>query len=79
MFPNAGSQVYYNSDGEVLGWDSPAYDDGERDYDEEEYWRNGGDEGGTEWVVCDECGNEYEDGDPEIKKHEQETGHKRWS
>lgn len=25
-FPNAYSQVYYNEDGEVLGWDNPSYD-----------------------------------------------------
>ena len=83
-FPGAGAQVYYNEAGEPLGWDYPSYDgrdfeDSERDWEEEEYWRNGGDdEPGTEWVICDECGNEYEDGDPEAAKHEADTGHKRW-
>lgn len=26
MFPTPGAQVYYNEDGEVLGWDLPADD-----------------------------------------------------
>jgi hypothetical protein len=26
MFPSAGSQVYYNEEGEPLGWDSADYD-----------------------------------------------------
>ena len=81
-FPTAGAQVYHNEEGEPLGWDHPTSypDTDERDWEEEEYWRNGADdEEGTEWVICDECGNEYEDGDPEIAKHEAETGHKRWS
>lgn len=25
MFPNAGSVIYYNEAGEVLGWDNPSY------------------------------------------------------
>ena len=80
-FPTAGAQVYYNEAGEPLGWDQPSYPDtgDEMDWEEAEYWANGGDQDGTEWVVCDECGDEFEYGDPEIKKHEQETGHKRWS
>lgn len=32
MFPTANSQVYYNEDGEVLGWDGPSYD--EPDFDD---------------------------------------------
>lgn len=32
-FPTANSSVYYNEDGEVLGWDEPLYDeDNEPDY-----------------------------------------------
>ena len=27
MFPGAGASVYYNEDGEPLGWDYPSYDD----------------------------------------------------
>lgn len=27
MFPSANSVVYYNEDGEPLGWDTPSYDD----------------------------------------------------
>ena len=37
-FPTASSQVYYNEDGEVLGWDQPLYDEPDYDpytYDEE--------------------------------------------
>lgn len=81
-FPGAHAQVYRNEEGEVLGWDQLPYPDtDERDYEEEAYWADYEEDpdGGTEWVICDECGNEYEDGDPEIKQHEQETGHKRWS
>lgn len=47
MFPNAYSQVYYNAEGEVLGWDNPSYDDppepdegdnlyGDQDYDDDD-------------------------------------------
>lgn len=89
-FPGAGAQIYRNEAGEPLGWDHPSYDDGpdpddfdECDYDDENFdecdYDDEDPDGGTEWVICDECGNEYEDGDPEIKQHEQETGHKRWS
>jgi hypothetical protein len=34
-FPTAGSTVYYNEDGEVLGWDAPDYD--APDYDAWDY------------------------------------------
>lgn len=27
MFPGAGASIYYNEDGEPLGWDYPSYDD----------------------------------------------------
>ena len=48
-FPTANSSVYYNEDGEVLGWDVPMidpydndpylYDDHDRyDYDEPDVW-----------------------------------------
>lgn len=77
-FPTAGSQVYYNEAGEPLGWDAPDYDDGpdpDEFYDAADYFEDGG----AEWVVCDECGQEYEDGDPEIAKHTADTGHNRWS
>lgn len=39
-FPTASSSVYYNEDGEVLGWDQPEYDPFPRDdyfYDEDGY------------------------------------------
>ena len=79
-FPSAGAQIYYNEAGEPTGWDTylgygegPDPDDfDDLDYDEDP-------DGGPEWVICNECGNEYEDGDPEIKKHTEETGHNRWS
>lgn len=76
-FPGAGAQVYYNEAGEPTGWDYPGYDEGpdRDDFDEFDDY----DEDSAEWIICDECGYEYEDGDPEIQKHEQDTGHKRWS
>lgn len=43
MFPTAGSSVYYNEDGEVLGWDNEQYfeppesDPGD-DWGPEQYW-----------------------------------------
>lgn len=54
MFPGANAQVYYNEDGEPLGWDYPSYDetagcDPYDDYDEHPeapYYVNG-DEVGT--------------------------------
>jgi len=36
MFPGAHSQVYYNEDGEVLGWDEPMLDLEYVPYEEEE-------------------------------------------
>lgn len=75
-FPGAGAQVYYNEAGEPTGWDYPGYDEGP---DPDDFDPNDFDEDGdSDEVMCDECGNEYESGDPEIKKHEQETGHKLW-
>ena len=37
-FPSAHSRIFYNEEGEVLGWDNPSYDeppdpDEEYDYD----------------------------------------------
>lgn len=77
-FPTAGSQVYYNEAGEPLGWDNPARDDGP-DPDEFNDAADYFDDGGAEWIICDECGEEYEDGDPEAAKHTVDTGHNRWS
>jgi hypothetical protein len=81
-FPIAGSQVYYNEAGEPLGWDSPSYEE-DGGYEPDDFDEPDPDDfdedGEAEWVICDECGNEYESGDPEIEKHKQETGHKRWS
>jgi hypothetical protein len=59
-FPGAGAQVYYNTEGEPLGWDYPGYDDGPDpddfydamdDYDDEP--------DGEENEVCDRCGAEF--------------------
>lgn len=47
MFPGANAQVYYNEDGEPIGWDYPSYDETEgsdpyddydryQDYDDED-------------------------------------------
>lgn len=77
-FPGAGAQIYHNEAGEPTEWDYPGYDEGPDPDDFDPYDNDFDEDGGTEWVICDECGNEYEDGDPEIKKHEADTGHKRW-
>lgn len=44
-FPAASSTIYYNEDGEVLGWDQPLYDEPDYDpwsyaddYDEPDVW-----------------------------------------
>jgi hypothetical protein len=63
-FPGAGAQVYYNDDGEPLGWDYPnydeppdvdeyyddpyGYDDVEDDFEEE-------DEEPGDYCACQEC------------------------
>ena len=40
-FPGAGAQVYYNEDGEPLGWDYPSDDEPDYDpYEDEDYWAN---------------------------------------
>lgn len=77
-FPGAGAQVYYNEAGEPTGWDYPSCDDGGYDYPDE-FDQPDGDYDDGEWIICDECGNGYEDGDPEAAKHTADTGHNRWS
>lgn len=38
MFPGANAQVYYNDDGEPVGWDYPSYDEHyDEDYDRYRY------------------------------------------
>jgi len=36
-FPTAGSTVYYNTEGELLGWDAPDYGDPYDAYDSEDF------------------------------------------
>jgi len=69
MFPGAG---------EPVSWDYPGYDEGP-DPDDFDQPDDFDEDGNPEWTVCDECGNEYEDGDPEITQHNMDTGHNRWS
>lgn len=72
MFPGAGASISYNEAGEPVSWDYPQYDEGPDpdDFDED---------GDSDWAVCNECGNEYESGDPGIERHIADTGHNRWS
>lgn len=55
-FPGAGAQVYYNEAGEPLGWDSPQYDEGPDPDDFDEFESD-------DYEICDECGEEFDDGD----------------
>lgn len=77
-FPGAGAQVYYNEAGEPTGWDYPGYDDGP-DPDDEYGYDDFDEDGDPDWVICDECGNEYESGEPAVAQHTKDTGHNRWS
>jgi len=71
-FPTANSSLYYNEDGEVLGWDVPMidpydndpylYDDLDRyDYDEPDVW--GDEEACKEQGYHGESGNSVPDRD----------------
>lgn len=55
-FPSAGSTVYYNEDGEVLGWDNDSYYEPEYDPDFGDSY-----EGEVEW--CRRCGEDMGDSD----------------
>lgn len=59
-FPSAGVQVYYNDEGEPLGWDYPGYDEGPDpdDFDDpDDYYDE--DDRESENEVCDACGAEF--------------------
>lgn len=60
-FPSAGSTVYYNEEGEPLGWDNDSYYEPEYDPD-----LGMGDWDGPDW--CRKCGAEIED-DPVRGEH----------
>jgi len=63
MFPTANSTVYYNEEGEVLGWDTHYYDEGPciDDYDSYDSW------GESPWYdstdECIEAHDHAQDGD----------------
>jgi hypothetical protein len=38
MFPGAGAHVYYNEEGEPLGWDYPDYDPEPPEPDDDDDW-----------------------------------------
>lgn len=50
MFPGAGASVYYNEDGEPLGWDYPSYDEPDVDDFYADY--------DVEPPVCTNCGED---------------------
>ena len=56
-FPTAGSTIYRNEEGEVLGWDTPGYD--EPDYQSYEDERDNYER----YESCDECGMDSDESD----------------
>lgn len=72
-FPGAGAQVYHNEAGEPVGWDYPGYDEFGPDSDDYDVPDDYDDDSPSEWIICDECGAEFEGESGELEQHRKDV------